>query len=326
MTVKQNPYKILGISPDSSDSEVKKAFNKLAKQYHPDINSDEDAEKRMRIIRKAYEFIVKKRKSSLLSGDFSSVESKSSLSVFKTSVDENTNFRKSKTQYHVFKSDILSAKKGGDYSDLISVTDFCEYCSGTGVEESLYDNNMCYDCSGSGYVKSSYGVMRVQKKCDSCMGSGVSAQKSCSHCMGKGEVKRNKSFSFTLPEKTHSGYQLCLPPVLGDAQEGQFDQLILSIHVNGVDGIELDDDGYLYLEKYIDYIQYLIGGRVYIDELEKYIVLDEGDNSEESFTVTLDDDNKYETPVVIQLQIGKIEDLKSESISDLRSWYQRFYK
>ena len=327
MAIKTNPYKILGVSPDSSDQEIKRAYNKLIKAHHPDVNSDKDSQRKLLLIKKAYEFIVKKRKSSLIAGDFSAI-SDTSISVYKKDINTNdVEIVRQKHQFHVFDIDVLSAQKGGNFSDYILVSNYCDHCSGSGVEESSYDNNICYDCAGSGFVKSSYGVMRIQKKCESCDGSGISKQKSCHNCHGLGEIKQRKEFSFTLPPHSHSGYQLELPPVLGECDVDKYDYLVLSIHVNAIEGFVLDEDGVSCLICDIDYIQYLIGGLIYIPELDLSVDIPEGSNDDTDFAQFIEaEDNKFNIPIKIKFNVGGLQSLNPLSIPELRDWYHKFYK
>ena len=58
----EDPYKILGVSPDASDEEVKKAYRQLAKKYHPDVNKEAGAEERFKKIQNAYDTIMNMRK------------------------------------------------------------------------------------------------------------------------------------------------------------------------------------------------------------------------------------------------------------------------
>lgn len=325
MATKINPYKILGVSPSCSDKEVKDAYKAAVKKFHPDITNDPETSKKLLVIRKAYEYIVKKRKSSVKSGDFSSVET--SINVFTRSVEQSVKDEvRLKFQYKVVEVDLVTARNGGTLTDWIYVNNFCFHCSGTGIEERAGSDNMCYDCIGTGTVKSSYGVMRIQKKCDTCDGTGLSKERSCKHCSGMGEVREKKDFKFVLPSGVSSGFQMEIDPVVGDCDENKFRSMILSVQTTGFGNFDTDEHGNLTLHKEIDYIKYLIGGDFYIPEIDTTVNLPLGDNNESHHELTISAErNKYNLPIRIFLDVGKLDELKPESIADLSSWYHKYY-
>lgn len=193
-------YSILGIEKNASEEEIKKAYRKLAVQYHPDKNPDnKEAEQKFREITEAYETLKEPSKraqydNAANSFDFSNVFSGPFDFGFTVN---NANFNRAPRR----------GKKGSDIKVTLEISleevltgtkktikykrnDKCNTCSGRGYLNE--EKTSCSKCGGSGQIftnfQSGHMLIRQQTVCDQCLGSGRSVKYDCQTCGGKGIV------------------------------------------------------------------------------------------------------------------------------------------
>lgn len=188
-------YSILDVSKNASEEDIKKAYRKLAVQYHPDKNpGNKDAEEKFRQITEAYETLkdpIKRQKYDQPSSD-----------MFK----EGFPFGFSFTGFNV-RSTIKRGKRGSDIKITLEITleevmtggkktikykryDKCGDCSGLGFKDNEKFN--CTKCGGSGQIKQTFRqgqmILNQVQVCDQCHGLGKSVKYDCKLCSGKGVV------------------------------------------------------------------------------------------------------------------------------------------
>jgi len=240
---KRDYYEILGVSKDASDDEIKRSFRKLAKQYHPDINKEPDAEAKFKEIGEAYAVLSdpQKRKTYDQFGsaafenggagaggfgaggfDFGDIDLDSILrDVFGGGFSSFSGFGSSSSRSRG------GSKRGADVRCVVDLT-FEEACFGCEKEIELNLKSACDNCNGKGgfkekncstcngqgivleRVQSLFGVMQTQKTCPDCMGRGVTYAEVCDECNGNGVVNKRKTITVKIPEGVDSGYQLRL--------------------------------------------------------------------------------------------------------------------
>ena len=221
---KKDYYEILGVSKDASDADIKSAFRKLAKKYHPDVSKEPDAAEKFKEAQEAYAVLsdAEKRKqydqfghaafdgSNGFGGgfsDFSNVDFSDILhdifgggfgfggsSFFGGSGSKEKRKTKGEDISVIFEMDFEEAAFGTETTVNLDIMDTCPDCDGkggTGVKT-------CPDCSGSGYVRkeqrSLFGSFVSQTSCSRCGGTGEIYSNKCATCKGIGK-KRNKTVS-----------------------------------------------------------------------------------------------------------------------------------
>lgn len=241
---KRDYYEVLGLSKGASEDEIKKAYRKLAKKYHPDVNKDKDAEEKFKEINEAYEVLSDPNKkasydqfgfagmdgasgfggfdgfsggfSSMddLNDIFSSVFGSSSFSGFGRSTRRNNNAAmKGESQYMRMDIDFLDAVHGVDKTISLNVDKKCDHCNGLGAA-SPSDIKTCPTCNGTGrtirQMRTPFGIMEQASTCQDCNGTGKKITKKCPHCNGEGYKRIKEEVDVTIPAGINSGQQVRL--------------------------------------------------------------------------------------------------------------------
>ena len=244
MADKRDYYEVLGISKGASDDEIKKAYRKLAKQYHPDINKAPDAEAKFKEINEAYEVLSDPQKKAaydqfghagmegfagggyssgfggmnmddlgdIFSDFFSGMGGFSGFN-FGGSSSRRSGPIRGENRYMTMDIEFLDSVHGVDRMINLSVDKTCTYCGGSGAA-SKSDIETCQTCRGSGRVvrqtRTPFGVMQQQGVCPDCGGSGKRIKKICPHCAGKGYNTAKEQVEVSIPAGISSGQQVRL--------------------------------------------------------------------------------------------------------------------
>ncbi|MBO5095663.1 MAG: molecular chaperone DnaJ [Bacilli bacterium] len=236
---KKDYYEVLGLSKGASDEEIKRAFRKLAKQYHPDVNKEPGAEEKFKEIGEAYAVLSDPQKKAQydqfghsafsngaggqgfggfnaedidLSSIFEDLFGSSfggGFGGFGGSSRKNTN-RPTKGRDSLVKLNLSfdEAVFGCKKTINIDLNETCDKCNGKGG----FEETTCSTCGGSGRVisqqQSLFGIIQSQTTCRDCGGSGSTFKKVCNECSGNGHVRKNKEIVVTVPEGVDNGYQL----------------------------------------------------------------------------------------------------------------------
>ena len=240
---KRDYYEVLGVSKTASEDEIKKAYRKLAKQYHPDVNKAPDAEEKFKEINEAYEVLSDQSKratydqfghagldgsagaggfggfnaggfddisdifSSFMGGGFSG------FNFGGRSSQRNTGPIKGDNRYMSMTIDFLDSIHGVDKVVSLNVDHKCTYCNGTGAATSS-DIETCPTCGGSGRVmrqtRTAFGIMQQMSDCPDCRGTGKKIRRKCTHCNGEGYIRKKEEVEVSIPEGIMSGQQVRL--------------------------------------------------------------------------------------------------------------------
>ena len=242
---KKDYYEVLGVPKDASENDIKLAFRKLAKQYHPDVNKEPGAEEKFKEIGEAYSVLsdATKRKQYDQFGhaafenggagfgggqggfggfDMNDIDLDSILrDVFGGGFGGFSSFGGSR------RSSRGGSSRGADARITLNLTfeeaafgcekeieitlkDSCDACGGKGGS----GEKTCPTCGGHGVVietvQSLFGVMQTQKVCGTCNGKGVTFSNVCDKCGGTGVTSKKKTIRIKVPEGVDEGFQLRL--------------------------------------------------------------------------------------------------------------------
>lgn len=235
---KRDYYEVLGVDRSASGEEIKKAYRKLAFQYHPDRNpNNPEAEERFKEAAEAYEVLSNPEKRATydrfghegLGGNgyqnFHSAED-----IFDTFSDifsdlfgfSNSRSRGPRAQAgmdlrYELEIEFEEAAKGTEAELQIPKDEECPTCHGMGVEPGHYPEQ-CRHCGGQGQVFQSQGFFRISTTCPVCKGNGQIITHPCKKCRGQGTVRRIKKLKVNIPAGVQTGSRLRLQ---GEGEPGR---------------------------------------------------------------------------------------------------------
>lgn len=291
-------YEILGVSRDATEKEIKSAYKRLAKKYHPDLNpGNKAAEEKFKEINEAYEVLSdpEKRKRYDMFGDVKGgytstaderVYQDFSFDDFGFSGFQDI-FSKIFNQGFGNQSSRLRDEDGQDinYPIHIELKDVilgnsvdvsfekpvrCEVCRGTGVTGSK-GRIVCPDCNGTGFKGILRGTFRVGSKCRTCNGMGYISQSTCSRCGGRGSYNKEQKLSVKIPQGVDNNYKIRIPgkgmPGKGNGRDGD---LYLEVFIKE-DPIYKRKGDDLYRDLYVSLYDAVAGGKVDVQTFDGII-------------------------------------------------------
>ncbi len=255
-STKRDYYEVLGVARGASDDDIKKAYRKLALQFHPDRNKAPDAPEHFKEATEAYQVLSDSEKRSLYdryghaaferngggaSADFSNFAGLNIEDIFEsffgTAGTRGARQRVQRGQdlrYDLTVS-LEDAVFGTTREITINKQAPCERCSGAGQEPGTQPER-CTRCNGSGEIRrvqqSIFGQFVNVSMCDRCNGEGAVIANPCSECVGRGTVRARRTLSISVPAGSEDGLQLRLSGE-GEAppRGGQPGHLYVVLHV-----------------------------------------------------------------------------------------------
>lgn len=302
MADKKDYYQVLGVNKNSTDDEIKKAYRKLARQYHPDLNRDnpQAAEAKMKEINEAYDVLKDKEK-------------RAQYDQFGF-VDPSAGYGKGGNGVHINMDDIFSQMGGGmggsfDVNDIfeqffgggrararrktepergadlrydlwiafeeaafgkemtikVPRLENCEECGGTGAKKGTTPDE-CPDCHGTGMrqttTRTPFGVISNSRPCERCHGTGQIVKNPCEHCHGAGKIKVEREIKLNVPKGVDTGQRL---RVSGGGQAGNRGGAPgdLYVYINiKPHRIFTREDTNVYCEVPISFVQAALGAKI----------------------------------------------------------------
>lgn len=282
-------YKILGVGKNTPPDEIKKAYRKLARKYHPDLNpGDKVAEQKFKEINEAYEVLGDQKKKSQYD-QFGSAQFHAGGTGFEGF--RATDFREG-FEFGGFGdifSDLFGTKarpeayraKGPDmlmgielsleeaFSGITRTITFsrevtCSTCSGSGAESS----QVCDVCKGAGSIKASKGFFSMSQPCTACRGTGRKVTKVCSACRGTGKTLRTETVKVKIPGGADTGSRLKLKGLGGAGTgSGPPGDLIIEVTVRSHAIFKRKGDD-IYLDLPVTFGEATLGGKIEIPTID----------------------------------------------------------
>jgi molecular chaperone DnaJ len=228
---KRDYYEVIGVEKGASEEEIKKAFRKQAKKYHPDLNpGNKEAEAKFKEVNEAYEVLSDKDKRARYDRfGFAGVDP--SYGAGTTAYGGGNPFGQDIDLGDIFNSffggfgggrsprNQNAPRRGSDVEATVTITfeeaakgckkevtyqnvDSCKECSGTGASKGT-QMKTCPNCNGSGQVtvqkRTPFGVVQTTQACDKCRGKGKIIEKPCPKCSGQGRIRSSKTVTVTIP-------------------------------------------------------------------------------------------------------------------------------
>lgn len=334
MPDKRDYYEVLGVSKGASDDEIKKAYRKTAKKYHPDLNPDNpEAEAKFKECNEAYEILSDPQKKARydqfgfagvdpnygagqggyggagggfgFDGDIDLGDIFSSFfgggGGFGGFGGRNPNAPQQGSDIQATVSITFEeAAKGCKKTVEVSRVEDCSQCSGTGAAPGSAPK-VCPDCQGRGVVniqqRTAFGVMSTQRQCSRCGGKGKIADNPCPKCSGKGKVRKRTKVDVNIPAGIDNR-QVVNVRGYGNSGLNGGPAGDLRIIVNVKKHKDFERDGFdVWYEKHVSIVEATLGAELRVP--------------------TLDGDVKYNMPA--GTQPNEVFKLKGKGISRLNS-------
>lgn len=234
MADKRDYYEVMGVPKNATEAEIKQAYRKLAKKYHPDLNpGDKEAEAKFKEVNEAYEVLSDKDKRARydqfgqagVDPSFGGGAAGGSPFTGGINIDDIFNSVFDGFDFGGFgfgggrRANPNTPRRGSDSEASVSISfeeaakgckktvsyekvDACPDCRGTGAKNGT-EPKTCPQCGGSGQVRVSqrtpFGVVQTARTCDRCGGAGKVIDDPCRTCGGSGRVKREKTVEISIP-------------------------------------------------------------------------------------------------------------------------------
>ena len=288
-------YEILGVSRNASQEEIKKAYRRLARKYHPDLHpGDKEAEERFKEISEAYEVLSDPEKRAVYDArghaglhdqgyqGFSDVED-----IFSAFSDIFEEFLGGFGGFTSRRKAQRRPRRGADLSYEISVSledvyfgreisleieryENCELCGGSGLAPGAKPQ-YCPTCKGRGHVVHTEGFFRLSTTCPTCHGVGTFISDPCPKCHGEGRRRKRRTLKVHIPPGIEDGAVI---KIAGEGEAGLYGgppgDLYLRVHVLPHEVFERRGKD-LYLEVPISVVEAMLGGEIEVPTLEEKV-------------------------------------------------------
>jgi len=287
-------YERLGVDKNASQDEIKKAYRKMSKKYHPDINKEPGAEDKYKEVQEAYETLSDEQKRAAYDqygaagangfggggaggfggfegfqgaggfGDFSDIFSSFFGGGGGGQVDPNAPRQGDDLSYRVplkFEEAIFGVEKEVRYER----EELCHSCSGSGAKAGTHAET-CSSCGGRGQKQvirdTPLGRMSTMTTCEVCRGAGKIIKEKCSTCAGSGHERKSHTVKVKVPAGVESGQQMRLQGQ-GDAglNGGPYGDLYVRFIVEASDKFERDGSEIFY-EMPLNFVQAALGDEI----------------------------------------------------------------
>jgi len=293
---KRDFYEVLGVGKDASADEIKKAYRKLARQYHPDVNKAADAEAKFKEVNEANEVLSDDQKRAAYDryghvdpsqgmggggggaadfGGFGDIFDMFFGGGGGQRRNPNAPQRGNDLQY-TMTIEFKEAVFGKETDISIPRTETCSTCHGSGAKHGTRPET-CTVCKGSGQQEviqnTAFGRIVNRRVCQNCNGQGQIIKDKCQDCHGSGKVKTQRKINVKIPAGVDDGAQL---RVTGEGEAGSKGgppgDLYIVIRVKAHDFFERENDD-IYCEVPLTFAQAALGDEIEIPTLTEKVKL-----------------------------------------------------
>jgi molecular chaperone DnaJ len=289
-TTERDFYQILGVERGASDAEIKRAFRKLAQQWHPDVNTDAEAQERFKEINEAYQVLSDPERRQRYDtfgragvdgqgapgagfegfGGFSDIFDAFFGGASGGAARRGRPQPGSDLRYDL-RISFEEAVKGTEKEIDFRVLQACETCKGSGSTPGT-DPVTCPQCEGRGEVRSVRQTMLGQmvnvSACPRCRGEGKLVETPCETCKGDGRTERKRTLRVTIPAGIDEGHQIRLSNE-GESgpRGGQAGSLYVAVHVTPHPSLKREGTE-LYYEARISIAQAALGTHITVPTVD----------------------------------------------------------
>lgn len=287
-------YAILGVTRDADKEEIKKAFRRLAIQYHPDRNpGNKEAEEKFKEIAEAYEVLTDPEKREIydrfgeegLKGQGyrpTSAEDIFShfMDLFGSSFEDLFGFGRThrtggrgRDHQVAIEISLREAATGVERELKIQKEEHCEACGGSGAAPGAGPET-CTACGGRGRIAHAQGLFMITTTCPQCRGAGRVIRERCRTCRGSGRQMVEKTYKIRIPPGVETGSTLRVPGAGGLGRAGwESGDLFVVIHVTEDPVFKREGDDLL-MDLPVSVPDAVLGGKVRVQGLFKELFVE----------------------------------------------------
>lgn len=294
---KRDYYEVLGLNREASSEEIKKAYRKLARKYHPDVNSeDKEAANKFKEVKEAYDVLSDPQRRAQydrfghaaeeqgFNGGFGGGFGQSSDFGFGDFEDIFESFfgggfrsrqrrgpRRGSDLRYDLEISFEEAAFGTETTIEVPSLQNCEHCGGSGAEPGT-STETCPRCKGAGEVRytqnTAFGRFINVKTCDQCRGAGTIIPNPCNSCHGQKRVRKTKNIQVNIPAGVEHGFRL---RVAGEGEAGPNGgppgDLYVIINVRPHEFFKRRGDD-IFCEVPISFVKAALGGEITVPTLD----------------------------------------------------------
>ena len=354
-STKRDYYEVLGVTKESDENTIKKAYRQLAKKYHPDMNpGDAEAEAKFKEVNEAYDVLSDPDKKAKYDqyghaafdpssgmggggfggfGDFGGFDINDIFSSFFGGGSGGSSRRNGPIRGDsitvrltlTFEEAVFGCKKEITYQKVQK----CAECDGSGAAKGTSPKT-CDACRGTGQVRvqqrSPFGIIQTMKSCETCRGTGKIIENKCDKCRGTGFVRASKKLEVNIPAGIDDGQQIALRAQGSDGMNGgQPGDLNIVISVRPHSVFERDGDD-LYCEVPITYAEATLGAEIDIPTLEgnQKFEIPEGTQTGTTFTLRNKGVTRVNSKVRGNLYITVVVEVPKNLNSEQKALLEKF--
>jgi molecular chaperone DnaJ len=236
-------YGVLGVNPGASDEEIKRAYRKLARELHPDVNSDPEAERRFKQITAAYQTLsdpARRRQYDMFGSsggpmpDFFPFGDMGDLGGLfdaffgggvggRRGTRRRSRIQRGEDLFVQISTTFEEAAFGIQKDVVLDSREECSRCQGSGCEPGTFPSR-CRRCGGAGEIqdvaRSVFGTVMTARPCTVCDGTGEEIASPCKDCRGEGRTPRQRTVSVEIPAGVSDGMELRMSGAGQDGRQG----------------------------------------------------------------------------------------------------------
>lgn len=289
---KRDYYEVLGVEKSADKSAIKKAYRRLARKYHPDVNKEEGAKEKFQEINEAYEVLSDDEKRARYDqfghaganqnfggdgGGFGGFEDIFDMFFGGGGGRRNPNGpRQGADLQYRMDLDFEEAAFGKETEIELPKDEECTTCGGSGAKPGT-KKETCSHCHGTGQISEEtstmFGRMINQRTCPYCHGTGEFIKEKCPDCLGKGTVRKTKKIRVKIPAGVDTGQQIRIP---GEGEKGinggPNGDLYVVFDVNDHEFFERDGND-IYCEMPLTFTQAALGDEIEVPTLHGKVKL-----------------------------------------------------
>lgn len=288
MANKRDYYEVLGVSRDSTEQEIKKAYRRLAMKYHPDRNPDDaGSEDKFKEASEAAEILLDAEKKSAYdqfghaglegnmgggfgggNGNFGSIFEDVFGDIFSGGGrGGRSQAQRGSDLKYILDLDLEEAVRGTNPKIRIPTQVECNECLGSGAKKGSSPTE-CVQCAGMGQVTARQGFFSIQQTCPRCRGTGKMITDPCTKCRGQGRTEEQKTLSVKVPPGVDTGDRIRLAGQgEAGANGGPAGDLYVQMNVRD-HNIFTREGEHLYCEVPISFVDAALGGELEVPTLD----------------------------------------------------------